>query len=145
MLTLIKNFFTKNIWMKIGSLLLALCLWFYVVSELNKGSEEDRMFLNKILPSEGMSARKLMIKPILSGTPMRGYTADYRKAVVVPEYCIVVGTKDLLSKVRFAYTMPIDVKGVSRSFTRMVPLNPISPGVYLEDTLVQVTVNVERQ
>ena len=141
----IRKFFTKNVWLKISALLLALALWFYVVNELNKGSEEDRQFLNKILPAEGLSAKKLSIKPIFSGTPTRGYTADPRKALVVPEYCIVVGTKDLLSKIRFAYTMPIEVRGVSKSFTRSIPLNPIAPGIYMEETLVQVEVNVERQ
>ena len=145
MLRSIKTFFTKNIWLKAGALLLALALWFYVVDELHKGSEEDRLFLSRILPSEGLSAKKLSIKPILSGAPIRGYAADYRKALVVPEYCIVVGTRELLSKIRFAYTTPIDIRGAAKSFTRMVPLNPISPGIYMEDTQVQVTVNVEKQ
>jgi len=145
MLRLIKEFFTKNVWLKMGALLLALALWFYVVNELNKGSEEDRQFLNKILPSEGLSAKKLSIKPILIGTPPRGYMADPRKAFVSPEYCIVVGTKDLLSKIRFSYTMPVDVRGMTKSFTRVIPLSPIAPGIYTEETLVQVTVSVEKQ
>ena len=68
---------------------------------------------------------------------------DAKKAVVVPEYCIVVGTKDLLGKIKFIYTMPIDVTGVSKPFTKSVALNPIAPGVYTEETLVQVTVAVE--
>ncbi len=132
-------------WLKMSALLLALAIWFYVVNELNKGSEEDRIFLNRILPSESVAAKKLTIKPIFSGTPSRGYTADSRKAIVVPEYCIVVGTRDLLSKIRFAYTVPIDLRGATKSFTKMVPLNPIAPGIYMEETLVQVTVSVEKQ
>jgi YbbR domain-containing protein len=141
----IKKFFTKNIWLKMGALFLALTLWFYIVNELNKGSEEDRQFLSKVLPADAVAAKKLAIKPILVGTPSRGYTADPRKAVVIPEYCIVVGTKDLLSKIRYAYTVPIDMRGVAKSFTRSVPLNPIAPGVFMEETLVQVTVSVEKQ
>ncbi len=140
-----RKFFTKNVWLKIGALLLALALWFYIVNELNKGSEEDRQFLNRLLPSDGLAAKKLVIKPILVGTPPRGYTVDPRKAVVIPEYCIVVGTKDLLSKIRYAYTVPIDMRGAAKSFTRSVPLNPIAPGIFMEETLVQVTVSVERQ
>ena len=141
----IKKFFTKNIWLKIGSLLLALVLWFYIVNELNKGSEEDMQFLKKVLPSEGVVAKKLFIKALLVGSPKWGYTADPRKAIIVPEYCIVVGTKQLLSKIRFAYTTPIDVSNISRPFTKSVPLNPIAPGVYMEETLVQVTVPIEKQ
>jgi len=145
MLRSIKKFFTKNLGLKIGALFLALILWFYIVNELNKGSEEERQFLSKVLPSEGLTAKKLSIKPIMIGTPRWGYTVDPRKAVVVPEYCIVVGTKNLLSKIRFAYTMPIDLRGISRSFTISVPLSPIAQGIYMEETLVQVTVPVERQ
>ena len=145
MLQSIKNFFTQNIWLKIGSLLLALVLWFYIVNELNKGSEEDRQFLNKVLPSEGVVAKKLSIKALLVGSPRWGYTADPRKAVIVPDYCIVVGTRQLLSKIRFAYTTPIDISNVTKPFTKSVPLNPIAPGIYMEETLVQVTVPIERQ
>lgn len=141
----IRKFLTENIWLKMGSLLLALGLWFYVVNELNKGSDEDKQFLNKILPEGGMAAKKLTIKPIYSGTPARGYIAEPRKAVVVPDYCIVVGTKDLLARTRFIYTMPVDIKGVSKSFTKPVALIPIAPGIFMDETLVQVTVNVEKQ
>ena len=140
-----KRFFTKNVWLKMGALFLALTLWFYISNELNKGSEEDRQYLGRVLPADAIAAKKLEIKPILVGTPSRGYTADPRKAVVVPEYCIVVGMKDLLSKIRYAYTVPIDMRGAAKSFTRSVPLNPIAPGVFMEETLVQVTISVEKQ
>ena len=137
--------FTNNAGLKITALILALLLWFYVVNELNKGSEVDRQFLDKVLPSDGVMAKKLAIKPIFIGTPRSGYVIDSKKAIIVPEYCIVVGQKDLLSRMRFAYTMPIDVRGISKSFTKSVPLNPIAPGIFMEETLVQVTVPVERQ
>ncbi|MCM8761110.1 MAG: hypothetical protein NC938_01760 [Candidatus Omnitrophica bacterium] len=144
MLKFLKNLFTVNVGLKLTALLLALALWFYIVSELNKGSEEERQFLNKVLPTGGIVAKKLLIKPVFVGTPRYGYTIDSRKAIVVPEYCIVVGAKDLLSKIRFAHTMPIDVRGSYRPFTKSVPLSPIAPGVYTEETLVEVTVPVEK-
>jgi hypothetical protein len=131
--------------LKITALVLSLVLWFYVVNELNKGSETDRQFLSKVLPSDGVVAKKLSIKPILVGVPRAGYLVDVKKVVIVPEYCIVVGKKDLLARARFAYTMPIDIAGFSKPFTKSVPLSPISPGVYMEETLVQVTVPVERE
>lgn len=135
---------TKNSGLKLIALILALVLWFYVVNELNKGSEVDRQFLNKVLPSDGVMAKKLTIKPVFIGTPRSGFSIDSKKAVIVPEYCIVVGQKDLLSRTRFAYTMPIDVRGISKPFTKSVPLNPIAPGIFMEETLVQVTVPVEK-
>lgn len=136
---------TKNAGLKLIALVLALFLWFYVVNELNKGSEVDRQFLNKVLPSDGLMAKKLFIKPIFTGTPRSGFTINSNKTVIVPEYCIVVGQKDLLSRTRFTYTMPIDVRGISKPFTKSVPLNPIAPGIFMEETLVQVTVPVERE
>lgn len=124
--------------------ILALALWFYVVNELKKGSEDDRLFLSRMMPQEGMVAKKLSIMPIFIGHPRSGFTVDAKKAVVIPEYCIVVGPKDLLEKVRFIYTMPIEVSGVYKSFSKEVSLNPISPGIYMGETLVEVTVPVER-
>ena len=144
MLEFIKNLFTKHLGLKFAALILALGLWFYIVNELNKGNEEERQFLNKVLPQEGMAAKKLSIMPIFIGKPRSGFALDPRKAVVAPEYCIVVGTKDLLEKIRFIYTMPVDISGVSKPFIKSVSLNPIAPGIFMEETLVQVTVPVEK-
>jgi YbbR domain-containing protein len=130
--------------LKFTAFLLALALWFYIVNELQKGNEEERQFLNRILPQEGMSAKKLSIMPIFIGKARSGFVVDTRKAVVVPEYCFVVGTKDLLEKIRFVYTMPIDLNGANKTFTKSVALNPIAPGIYMEETLVQVTIPVEK-
>ena len=127
------------------ALVLALVAWFYIVSELNKGSEEERQFLNRVLPREGVTAKKLSIKPIFIGRPRAGYVLVSEKVIVVPEYCIVVGTKNLLDKIRFAYTMPIDLSSSYKPFTKEVPLNPIAPGIYVEDTFVQVTVPIEKE
>ena len=143
MLEFIRRFFTKHIGLKFTALILALALWFYVVGELKKGNEEERQFLSRILPHEGMVAKKLSIMPIFTGKPRYGFAVDAKKAVTVPEYCIVVGTKSLLGKVKFIYTMPIDISGASKPFTKSVALDPIAPGVYMEETLVQVTVPVE--
>lgn len=142
---MLKRFFTENVGLKLTALILALALWFYVVSELKKGSDEEQQFLNRVLPSEGVVAKKLMIKPIIVGNARPGFYADDKMAVVSPEYCIVVGTRDLLGKIKFAYTMPVDVSNAYKTVVKSVALNPIAPGVYTEETLVQVTVPVERR
>ena len=145
MLQSIKNLFTKHLGLKFTALILALALWFYIVDELKKGNEEERQFINRVLPQEGMTAKKLSIIPMFVGTPHYGFTVDAAKAVVVPDYCIVVGTRDLLGKVKSINTMPIDISGTSKPFTKSVALNPIAPGIYMEETLVQVTVPVENK
>jgi len=140
----IRDVFVKNIGLKFISLVLALAIWFYVVGELNKGSEEERQILRRMLPSESMAAKKLTIRPIFIGKPREGYELAQTRMVILPEYCIVVGSRDMLGKIRSAYTMPIDLSGVSKTFTKSVPLNPIAPGIYMEETLVQVTVPIEK-
>lgn len=49
MLVFLKNFFTKNLALKILSFILTLLVWFYIVNELNKGSQEEAQALRKIL------------------------------------------------------------------------------------------------
>lgn len=145
MLQVVKKFFTQNLGLKLGALILALIFWFYIVDELNKGSEEERQFLKRVLPAGGVVAKKLTIKPIFVGRPRKGYIIDDKNIVIIPEYCIVVGTKELLGKIRFAYTTPVDIDGAHRTFTKSVALNPIAPGIFTEETLVQVTVSVEKE
>jgi YbbR domain-containing protein len=140
----IKTLFTNNLGLKLISLVLALMLWFYIVEELEKGSEDDMRFLNKVLPSEGVAAKKLLIRPVVVGRPKSGYVVSTENIITSPDYCIVVGTRGLLGKIRHAYTMPIDVAGAYKTITKSVPLNPIAPGVYMEETLVQVTVPIEK-
>ncbi len=145
MLEFVKRFFTKHLGLKILSLVLALLVWFYIVNELNKGSDEELKILRKMLPSEALVGKKLAIKPIFIGKPRSGYIINRDQAVIVPDYCIVVGARDVLGRVKFAYTMPIDVRNAHKTFTISIPLNPIAPGVYMEETLVQVTVPIEKE
>jgi hypothetical protein len=44
----IKDFFTKHLALKILSLIMALLVWFYIVNELNKGSNEELQALRKM-------------------------------------------------------------------------------------------------
>jgi YbbR domain-containing protein len=144
MLQSIKGLFTKHLFLKFLSLMLALLVWFYIVNELNKGSNEEMALLKKMRPGEGMVAKKLMINPVFVGKPSWGNIVRRDQVVVVPDYCVVMGTKDTLIKVSSANTMPIDLKRVSKTFIAQVALSPIAPGVYMEDTPVQVTVPIEK-
>lgn len=144
MLQSIKDIFTKHLFLKILSLMLALLAWFYIVNELNKGPNEELELLRRMHPGGGMVAKKLMISPVFVGKPSWGNSVRRDQVVIVPEYCIVMGSRSVLDKVKSAYTMPIDVKRVSKTFIAQVALRPIAPGVYMEETLVQVTVPIEK-
>ncbi|MFA6079159.1 MAG: YbbR-like domain-containing protein [Candidatus Omnitrophota bacterium] len=145
MFNFLRRFFIENLGLKVIALVLALITWFYIVKQLNmEGTQEEMQLLKRIMPSERIIARKLPIKPIFIGHPRSGYEIVRDKALMVPEHCIVLGTKDVLENIKFAYTVPIDVGGMTQPFTKSVPLSPIS-GVYLEETLVQVMVSIEKE
>lgn len=144
MFNFLRGVFTRNIWLKAIALFLALAIWFYIVNELKKGSDEETQFLKSVMPKESLTGKKLEIYPVFSGRPRSGYFVDSKKVIIVPEHCLVVGTKDVLEKIRHAYTMPIDIGGAGKSFTKSVPLSPIAPGIYMDETTVQITVPVEK-
>lgn len=144
MFRFLKELFTENIGMKALALVIALIAWFYIVKALNQGSQEDMQLMRKMTMADRMVGKKLEIKPVFIGRPQNGYTILVDRISVTPAYCIVVGTRDTLSKINFALTVPIDVTGVNKTYTRAIPLNPIAPGVFMEETLVEVTVPVER-
>ena len=48
----IKDFFTRNLALKILSFILALLVWFYIVNELNKGSQEEVQALRRFTQSK---------------------------------------------------------------------------------------------
>jgi len=140
----IKKFFSENLLLKVISLILALGLWFYIVNELNKGTEQDRRLIKKVLPAENMVAKKLPIRPVFMGSPRRGYEIIKEKVIVIPDFCIVVGTKGLLERVKYVYTVPIDVAGKDKPFNLTIALDPISTGIFMEETVVQVTIPIEK-
>lgn len=52
MLKFLKNFFAKNLALKILSFILALLIWVYIVNELNRGSQEEVQALRKIMQTK---------------------------------------------------------------------------------------------
>jgi hypothetical protein len=48
MMQSIKGLFTKHLFLKLLSLVLALLAWFYIVNELNKGPNEELELLRKM-------------------------------------------------------------------------------------------------
>src|SRR3989338_145275 len=141
-----KNFFArifgKNLFLKLISLVLAVGIWYYAINELGKGTEEETLALQRILPSYGMVTKKLIIKPIIVGRPKPGNRVMEGRIVVAPEYCIVVGPKNPIKGLKYIYTMPIDISNSEKTIVRTVPLKPLASGVYVEETLVVVTIPI---
>lgn len=143
MLRSIAHLFTNNIGLKIIALILSLVLWFYVGKELSRESEGERNFLKKILPSENVSAKRLPVRPTLEGSPQSGYIVDLERVTAAPNICTAVGQRDVLDKITYASTVPININGASRAVTKSIPLRSI-PGVYVEDTVVRVTIPIQK-
>ena len=144
MWTSLTRLLRENMFLKMVSLLLAIGLWFYIVSELDKGSEEERVAFQRMFPSYETISKKLPIKPILVGKPRRGYHVAEEKVIPEPGYCLVVGPRNILRNAKYIFTLPIDVEGESAPFTRAVAIRSVAPGIFVENTLVAVTVPVER-
>ena len=62
LLEFLKGFFTKHLALKILSFILALLIWFYIVNELNKGSNEELQALRKIMTFGKESDRNINVK-----------------------------------------------------------------------------------
>ena len=62
LLEFLKGFFTKHLALKILSFMLALLIWFYIVNELNKGSNEELQALRKIMTFGKESDRNINVK-----------------------------------------------------------------------------------
>jgi hypothetical protein len=62
LLEYLEKFFMKHLALKILSLILALLVWFYIVNELNKGSNEELQALRKILNPEKKIIESLNVK-----------------------------------------------------------------------------------
>ena len=145
MLGYIKKFFSENLPLKLLSLVFALAAWIYIVGELGKGALEQQKFLEKIFPTYGTIAKNLPIEPRLIGAPRRRFEVVEDKILVVPKDSIVVGPKRIIEGITSVPTIPIDVNDQYETFTKSVPLKPIAPGVYFEETVVMVTVPIEKK
>jgi len=145
MINYLRKFFSENLTIKLLSLFIAIVAWIYIVGELGKGALEQQKFLEKMLPTYGTVAKNLPIKPRLVGKPRRRFRVVEDKILVLPEDCIVVGPKKTLDGIEEIYTVPIDVSDQNETFTKSIPLKPIASGVYFEETVVMVTVPIEKE
>ena len=132
MLNFIRKFFIENVGLKIISLVLAFMLWFYVVSELKKGSEEENQFLNRVFPQQGVAAKKLLIRPIFVGKLKNGYDcnadvsilSDIARKISEISNTQIESSRPYIGSSAFAHKAGMHIDGVlkvSRSFEHIDP------------------------
>jgi len=141
----IKRFFEVNLLLKFISLLIAIIVWVYIIGELGKGALEQQELVEQVLPMYRTIVKDLPIVPRIIGRPRRHYRIIDDKITVVPGHCVVVGPKRILESIQHITTVPIDVSDVSETITRQIPLSRIGLGIYSEETVVMVTIPIEKE
>ena len=134
----------NNFWLKITALLLALISWFYIVSELNKGTPEEKTFFEQILPAR-ISAKEVPIKVNLIGKPPAGYRVLDDAITIKPSSCVIMAQRNLLTNIPYLTTDEIDIGEYTKSVTKQVSLKPVGHGIIFDkDSHVVVVIPVQK-
>ncbi|UCD55841.1 MAG: YbbR-like domain-containing protein [Candidatus Omnitrophota bacterium] len=138
----LKKILLNNIGLKLLALFLAFVTWFYI-GEASKAVSQKTV-LQKIFTSAYYSSKKLYVKPIFVGSVPGGYEFVKRDVNVVPEFIVVLGPSNILSKKEFIYTKAIDLSKHTKSRTIDIELRSISPSIKLQKTNAQVYLPIKK-
>lgn len=139
-----KNWLSKNLWLKVISLVLAIITWFYVVGELSHAPGEERLpFWVGYAP--GNVIKQVQITPIINGQPAENHILRTDKITIKPDATFIIGPKRIVDKIVSLKTVPIDITSQSRTYSVTVPLESIK-GVrfYGAGGIVDVTIPIEK-
>lgn len=134
----------NNFWLKVTALFLAVILWMYVVGELGRGTEQEAVFFDRILPYKAV-AKEVPVKVNLIGQPKPGFRVLNDQITVKPSHCIVMGPKNSLKAIQYLTTQEIDMGELTGSFVRQVKVKSPGQGFIMEkDFFVTVVVPVQK-
>ena len=138
------RFIVKNFWLKVTALFLAVILWMYVAGELGKGTEQETVLFDRILPYK-LIAKEVPIKVNLIGQPRPGYRVLNDQITIKPSNCMVMGPKNSLKTIQYVTTQEIDLGEMTRSVVREIKIKPPGSGFVMEkDFFVTVVVPVQK-
>jgi YbbR domain-containing protein len=138
------QFITKNFWLKVSALFLAVIVWLYVVGELNKGTPEEKNLFEQMLPAK-LSAKEVPIKISLTGRPPAGYRVLGDSISIKPAACVIIGPKGLLKNISCVMTERIDTSEFTKSIAKEVKIKPLGAGIALENDLyVYVVIPIQK-
>lgn len=132
----------NNIGLKVLSLILACITWFYVF-ELTKGDSEKTV-LQKLILSTSYVYKKILIRPVFTGSIQNGYRLVEADIKVSPDAILAFAPARILSKKEFVNTQPIDLSEHTKSKTIEVELESILPTIKPEKIEVQVYLPIEK-
>ena len=138
------SYLINNLGLKLVALFLALICWFFVFSEAKKILPEKKQETAGAVISGQIITKQVPVQLVLEGEPADGFKVERNKILVNPNFCLVVGQKDMLDNIPFIRTMPINVSGRSKSFNETVKLEPLSKTFAQEGIMVEVIVPIEK-
>ena len=133
----------NNSGLKILALFLAIVTWYYIVTELHKGTIEERKALQSIFPYS-MISKQLPIKLDLVGEPQKGYMVIKGEIVIEPSNCVMVGPKSILGKLTSVKTQPIDISGHSRMIKKEVTISAPAKGITMKEKFIKVAIPIAK-
>lgn len=118
------DWLSKNFWLKIIALILAMITWFYVDEAIKHNPGEERLPF-WVGYAHGNMMKRVRIKPAISGHPAEGYVIRWDKITVKPTYTFIIGPKRGVEKVLFLKTVEIDVAGQNKTYAVTIPLESL--------------------
>lgn len=115
------NWFTKNLWLKLISLALAVIAWFYVHVELSRSPGEEKT-LFWIGYGAGNKIKQVRILSSVTGQPAEGYIMRSDKITLKPNTASIIGPRRLVDKIEAIKTVQIDITGQTKTYKATIPL-----------------------
>lgn len=95
---------------------------------------------NVIVQTEEVFTMLLPIKPMLKGTPRKGFIVD--EIIVTPEEISATGSRQALNKLEYIETEPVNVKDADASFEKTVRLVLRDRSLIYQNDVVKVKITI---
>src|SRR3989338_7685467 len=140
----LRRLITHNFWLKVLSLALAIVTWFYVTWQLEKAKREQETALFSMIHYD-IILRALPIEVTIAGKPKDGYEVKEKGITIEPKECLIVGPKNILTDVKTAKTLPLDISGYSKDLDKRVSLAPLAGGIISQDEFIKVHIPIVKK
>ena len=140
----LRRLITHNFWLKVLSLALAIVTWLYVTWQLGKAKREQETALFSMIHYD-IILRALPIEVTIAGKPKDGYEVKEKGITIEPKECLIVGPKNILTDVKTAKTLPLDISGYSKDLDKRVSLAPLAGGIISQDEFIKVHIPIVKK
>ena len=140
----LRRLITHNFWLKVLSLALAIVTWLYVTWQLEKAKREQETALFSMIHYD-IILRALPIEVTIAGKPKDGYEVKEKGITIEPKECLIVGPKNILTDVKTAKTLPLDISGYSKDLDKRVSLAPLAGGIISQDEFIKVHIPIVKK